>query len=259
MNNTIASTLSKVPGIGDIPILGYLFRSKAAQKQQTELVVMITPEILTNGSRGVTPNLPRGSEPFLEPIPENRKAPTPPEAFQGERRGVSTPVAVDPRTVAAAPKADPQPAAAAAAVSALTPSSRKVGVEAAPAAAAAPVPEKTLNTGEKKELDKWRREQEARERELAKAEEKAKAEEEKRLAAQAAADRRAAEQQKQRDEKLAKEQARKDAEEKKRAEEAARQELARQRERQKAVDDAAAELKAAQARYEAEVSKTTRK
>jgi pilus assembly protein CpaC len=260
MNNTVASTLSKVPGIGDIPILGYLFRSKAAQKQQTELVVMITPEILTNGSRGVTPNLPRGTEPFLDRIPENRQVPTPPEAFQNERRGVSTPVAADPRTVAEMPKTvDPQPAAAAAAVSALTPTSRKVGVEPAPVAAAAPVPEKTLNAGEKKELEKWRREQEARERELAKAEEKAKVEEERRLAAQAEADRRAAEQQKQREEKLAKEQARKDAEEKKRAEEAARQELARQRERQKAVDAAAAELKAAQARYEAEVAKGTRK
>ena len=43
MNNTVTSTMSKIPGIGDIPILGYLFRSKAHQKNQTELVVMITP------------------------------------------------------------------------------------------------------------------------------------------------------------------------------------------------------------------------
>ena len=34
MNNTMNSTLQKIPGIGDIPILGYLFRSKAAQKNQ---------------------------------------------------------------------------------------------------------------------------------------------------------------------------------------------------------------------------------
>ena len=46
MNNTLNSTMQKIPGIGDIPILGQLFRSKAAQKNQTELVVMITPEIL---------------------------------------------------------------------------------------------------------------------------------------------------------------------------------------------------------------------
>ena len=39
----MTSTLQKIPGIGDIPILGLLFKSKAAQKNQTELVVMITP------------------------------------------------------------------------------------------------------------------------------------------------------------------------------------------------------------------------
>ena len=43
INNTMLQSLSKIPGLGDIPILGYLFRSKAAEKNQTELVVMITP------------------------------------------------------------------------------------------------------------------------------------------------------------------------------------------------------------------------
>jgi pilus assembly protein CpaC len=57
MNNTMNSTLAKIPGIGDIPILGLLFKSKAAQKNQTELVVMITPQILPRNSTGVTPNL----------------------------------------------------------------------------------------------------------------------------------------------------------------------------------------------------------
>ena len=55
MNNTMNSTLQKIPGIGDIPILGLLFKSKAAQKNQTELVVMITPQILPRTSNGVTP------------------------------------------------------------------------------------------------------------------------------------------------------------------------------------------------------------
>jgi pilus assembly protein CpaC len=58
INNTMNSSLQKIPGIGDIPILGLLFKSKQAQKNNTELVVMITPEILPNNSPGVTPNLP---------------------------------------------------------------------------------------------------------------------------------------------------------------------------------------------------------
>ena len=54
MNNTVTSQMSKIPGIGDIPILGLLFRSKAARKDQTELVVMITPTILRRNSTGVS-------------------------------------------------------------------------------------------------------------------------------------------------------------------------------------------------------------
>jgi pilus assembly protein CpaC len=70
MNNQVTTTLQKVPGIGDIPIIGHLFKSRAAQKDQTELVVMITPEILPTGSEGVTGQLPRTPESYLPPLPD---------------------------------------------------------------------------------------------------------------------------------------------------------------------------------------------
>jgi pilus assembly protein CpaC len=38
--------LSKVPGIGDIPVLGNLFRSKSFNRANTELMVMVTPTIV---------------------------------------------------------------------------------------------------------------------------------------------------------------------------------------------------------------------
>jgi pilus assembly protein CpaC len=38
--------LSKVPGIGDVPILGNLFRSKSYNRSNTELLVMVTPIIV---------------------------------------------------------------------------------------------------------------------------------------------------------------------------------------------------------------------
>src|SRR5205809_760837 len=82
LNNSLNSTLQKIPGIGDIPILGLLFKSKAANKDQTELVVMITPEILANNSPGVTPNVPRLSEPFLPPNTQGKNVPIPPPAFR---------------------------------------------------------------------------------------------------------------------------------------------------------------------------------
>jgi len=81
MNNTMNSTMQKIPGIGDIPILGLLFKSKAAQKNQTELVVMITPQILRGNSPGVTNQLPRLPETFLPALPANKTIDPPPPAF----------------------------------------------------------------------------------------------------------------------------------------------------------------------------------
>ena len=93
MNNQLTSTLAKIPGIGDIPILGELFKSRQANKAQTELVVMITPIILPGDSDGVTSNLPRLVEPYMAPLPENKTKPTPPEAFTPDRRSsISVPV-----------------------------------------------------------------------------------------------------------------------------------------------------------------------
>lgn len=87
INNSMNATLQKIPGIGDIPILGLLFKSKAARKDQTELVVMITPQILPRSSAGVTAALPRTPEPFLAPLPaKNTVEPLPP-AFSPARSG----------------------------------------------------------------------------------------------------------------------------------------------------------------------------
>jgi pilus assembly protein CpaC len=37
--------VTKFPGLGDIPILGQLFRSQNFQKGQTELVILVTPKL----------------------------------------------------------------------------------------------------------------------------------------------------------------------------------------------------------------------
>jgi len=39
-------TTSKVPILGDIPILGSLFRSNSTQKRKSELIILVTPKIL---------------------------------------------------------------------------------------------------------------------------------------------------------------------------------------------------------------------
>jgi pilus assembly protein CpaC len=48
--------LSKVPGIGDIPILGQLFRSRNVNRSNTELVVLITPIIVDPVGGGPVPS-----------------------------------------------------------------------------------------------------------------------------------------------------------------------------------------------------------
>ena len=42
-DKTLLQSKSKIPVLGDIPLLGYLFRSKGLQKNQTELLVIVTP------------------------------------------------------------------------------------------------------------------------------------------------------------------------------------------------------------------------
>jgi len=46
LRDDIRETISKFPVLGDIPILGALFRSTAYQKNETELVVIVTPHLV---------------------------------------------------------------------------------------------------------------------------------------------------------------------------------------------------------------------
>jgi pilus assembly protein CpaC len=47
LDNNTTDNVSKIPVLGDIPILGQLFRSKNLQQRRTELLVLITPQIVT--------------------------------------------------------------------------------------------------------------------------------------------------------------------------------------------------------------------
>jgi pilus assembly protein CpaC len=47
LDNSLTETISKIPVIGDIPVLGKLFQSKTRMRQNTELIVIVTPELVT--------------------------------------------------------------------------------------------------------------------------------------------------------------------------------------------------------------------
>jgi hypothetical protein len=246
MNNTMRSTMQKIPGIGDIPILGLLFKSKAAQKEQTELVVMITPHILPNNSRGVTPNLPRTPEEYMPALPDNRThAPLPP-AFNTDRpNGTAAVTTPNP-----APGTVQNPANAAAAVKALTPGSPKVTT-------AQPTVTRTrpLTADEKRTLEAARREEQARAKLKALTDERDKAEDIRRQTAQIAADRQKADADRVQQEKAAREQKKRDIENARKAQAEAKLRAERDREQQKAIAEAESRLKAAEAQYNAELAK----
>ena len=46
LSETTRENVSKYPGLGDIPILGALFKSKSFQKNETELVIIVTPHLV---------------------------------------------------------------------------------------------------------------------------------------------------------------------------------------------------------------------
>ena len=47
----LRNTTNKVPGLGNIPGLGYLFRSKSTTNNNAELLIFVTPKILRDGAR----------------------------------------------------------------------------------------------------------------------------------------------------------------------------------------------------------------
>ncbi len=48
IKDNVTSTVSKVPFLGDIPVLGWLFKSKSTSVEKTNLMIFITPYIIKN-------------------------------------------------------------------------------------------------------------------------------------------------------------------------------------------------------------------
>ena len=57
ISNSTRNNLDKVPGLGDVPVLGPLFRSTRFQRSESELVIIVTPYLVApvGGARLATP------------------------------------------------------------------------------------------------------------------------------------------------------------------------------------------------------------
>ena len=59
MDNRVTNDMSKIPGIGDIPIIGNLFKSRSTNKTRTELMVFVTAKLITPANQApVLPTMP---------------------------------------------------------------------------------------------------------------------------------------------------------------------------------------------------------
>lgn len=67
LNNTVNETFEKIPFLGDIPILGRFFQTMERTKSNTELIVIVTPEIVNPVPAGTTIPGPKQPVPFLPP------------------------------------------------------------------------------------------------------------------------------------------------------------------------------------------------
>jgi pilus assembly protein CpaC len=75
IDNRVIETMSKVPGLGDLPILGKIFRSRSTQKSADELLVVVTPHFvkpLTPEEKAKLPEMPSSFLPAAKPVPEKK-------------------------------------------------------------------------------------------------------------------------------------------------------------------------------------------
>src|SRR6266403_447361 len=68
VDNRVTELISKLPGIGDIPVLGKLFQSKSFNKSKSELLVIVTPHIVHPLTPDQVPHGPNFPQPFLDQI-----------------------------------------------------------------------------------------------------------------------------------------------------------------------------------------------
>ena len=67
LDNRVQDVFDKIPGIGNIPILGKLFQTRQRTKSQDELLVFVTPRIVQPLAPGQVPAGPGFPQPFMQP------------------------------------------------------------------------------------------------------------------------------------------------------------------------------------------------
>jgi pilus assembly protein CpaC len=73
IDNRVTKQVAQMPWLGNIPVLGYFFKSKSTQKTTDELLVVITPHFVKPLAPGENAKLPDFEETFLPAIKQKGK------------------------------------------------------------------------------------------------------------------------------------------------------------------------------------------
>jgi len=69
IQDTTTRTESKIPLLGDLPLLGRAFRNEELNRQRNELIITVTPHVVTPGAPNVSPGPPLPAIPTARPLP----------------------------------------------------------------------------------------------------------------------------------------------------------------------------------------------
>jgi pilus assembly protein CpaC len=97
INQQVIETMDKVPALGDIPILGKLFRSRSTQKSNDELLVLITPHLVRPLSPEEKAKLPDMPSAFLPAVADKKGKPSKSKGVQAPATPANQPEFVGPR------------------------------------------------------------------------------------------------------------------------------------------------------------------
>ena len=74
IDNQVTQQMTKMPGIGNIPILGNLFKSRQLQKSDDELLIVVTPRVVHPLEPANVPAGPVFPKSFMPPAQAEKKS-----------------------------------------------------------------------------------------------------------------------------------------------------------------------------------------
>ena len=99
IDNRVIQSMNRIKWLGDVPVLGQLFRSRSTRKTNEELLVVITPRFVKPLTADQKPKMPDWVEDFLPLTAEDKDAGTKkrPKVSKTQKKDAAKPEFIGPR------------------------------------------------------------------------------------------------------------------------------------------------------------------